>query len=140
MKFSNSVLFKQAHAMAKQVNQKGDDYRVTFGACLKLLRSVEGSKNGATHPLMEAFYIAFDLDSGILNYQGVITIHRHNGKVIKKGSVFYNYLKAQDFKQNAYNEFYIKTDNSQYNNALFLFLKLGGFTCTQDKMDLSTIY
>ena len=38
MKFSNSLLFKQAHAMAKQVNQIGDCYRITFGACLKLLK------------------------------------------------------------------------------------------------------
>ena len=141
MKFSLSELFKKAHAMAKQVIQKGDCYRATFGACLKLLLSVENSRKGTTNPLMEAFYIAFDLDSGILNYQGVITIHRHNGKAIKKGSVFYNYLKAQDFKQNVYNEFYIKIDNLQYNNALFLFLKLAGFTCIQYKMDdLSTIY
>ena len=136
-----SQLFKQAHAMARQVMQKGDCYRVTFGACLKILWSVKNSRKGATNPLMEAFYIAFDLDSGILNYQGVIVISRYNGKTIKKGSVFYNYLKAQDFKQNVYDEFYIKVDNLQYNNALFLFLKLAGFTCIQYEMDdLSTIY
>ena len=35
---TNSQLFKQAHAMTKQVNQIGDCYRVTFGACLKLLK------------------------------------------------------------------------------------------------------
>ena len=35
---TNSVLFKKAHAMTKQVNQKGDCYRITFGACLKLLK------------------------------------------------------------------------------------------------------
>ena len=141
MRISNSVLFKKAHAMVKQVIQKGDCYRATFGACLKLLLSVENSRKGATNPLMEAFYIAFDLDSGILNYQGVIVISRYNGKTIKKGSVFYNYLKAQDFKQNVYDEFYIKVDNLQYNNALFLFLKLAGFTCIQYEMDdLSTIY
>ena len=34
----NSQLFKKAHAMAKQVNQIGDCYRITFGACLKLLK------------------------------------------------------------------------------------------------------
>ena len=140
-KVVKSQLFKQAHAMTKQVIHKGDCYRITFGACLKLLLSVENSRKGATNPLMEAFYVAFDLDSGILNYQGVITISRYNGKTIKKGSVFYKYLKAQDFKQNIYDEFYIKVDNLQYNNALFLFLKLAGFTCIQYKMDdLSTIY
>ena len=137
---TNSQLFKQAHKLVKQVIQKGDCYRVTFGACLKLLLSVQNSRKGATNPLMEAFYIAFDLDSGVLNYQGVITISRYNGKTIKKGRLFYSYLKAQGFKQNIYGEFYIKVDNLQYNNALFLFLKLAGFTCTQDKIDLSTIY
>lgn len=35
---TNSQLFKQAHKMTKQVMQIGDDYRVTFGACLKLLK------------------------------------------------------------------------------------------------------
>ena len=38
MTISNSVLFKQAHAMTKQVIQKGDDYRATFGACLKAIQ------------------------------------------------------------------------------------------------------
>ena len=135
-----SQLFKQAHAMTKQVILKGDCYRTTFGACLKLLKSVQGSRKGATNLLMEAFYIAFDQDSGVLNYQGIITIHRYKGKTIKKGSEFYNYLKAQGFMQNVYNEFYVKIDNLQYNNALVLFLRLAGFSCTQDEMDLSTIY
>lgn len=137
---TNSQLFIQAHAMTKQVIQTGDNYQVTFGACLKMLKDAQGSKKGATNVLMEAFYIAFDFDSGVLNYQGIVTIHRHNGKTIKKGSVFYNYLKAQGFRQNVYDEFYIKVDNLQYNHALVLFLKLAGFTCTQDEMDLSTIY
>ena len=137
---TNSQLFKQAHAMTKQVIKSGDNYRVTFGACIKLLRSVNNSRKGATNILMEAFYIAFDLDSGVLNYQGIVVIHRHNGKTIKKGSVFYNYLKAQDFKQNVHGEFYVKVDNLQYNDALFLFLSLAGFSCSQCEMDLSTIY
>ena len=137
---NNSQLFKLAHTMTKQVIKTGDNYQVTFGACIKLLRSVNNSRKGATNILMEAFYIAFDMDSGVLNYQGIVVIHRHNGKTIKKGSVFYNYLKAQDFKQNVHGEFYIKVDNSQYNDALFLFLSLAGFSCSQCEMDLSTIY
>ena len=32
---SNSTIFKQAHTMTKQVIQLGDNYQVTFGACLK---------------------------------------------------------------------------------------------------------
>ena len=35
---NNSQLFKQAHAMTKQVIQAGDNYKVTFGACLKAIK------------------------------------------------------------------------------------------------------
>lgn len=38
MTISNAVLFKQAHAMTKQVIKNGDDYRVTFGACIKAIK------------------------------------------------------------------------------------------------------
>ena len=33
-----SVWFSIAHAMAKAIRKEGDDYKVTFGACLKLVR------------------------------------------------------------------------------------------------------
>lgn len=32
---TKSELFRKAHALTKKVIQKGDDYRVTFGAALK---------------------------------------------------------------------------------------------------------
>ena len=35
---TNSQLFKQAHAMTRATIQDGDDYRVTFGACLKAIK------------------------------------------------------------------------------------------------------
>ena len=35
---TNSQLFTKAHKLVKQVIQKGDCYRTTFGACLKLLK------------------------------------------------------------------------------------------------------
>ena len=35
---TNSQLFTEAHKLVKQVIKAGDDYRVTFGACLKLLK------------------------------------------------------------------------------------------------------
>lgn len=38
MTISNAVLFKQAHAMARATIQAGDDYRTTFGACLKAIK------------------------------------------------------------------------------------------------------
>ena len=34
---SNSINFKAAHAMTKQVIKAGDNYQVTFGACLKIV-------------------------------------------------------------------------------------------------------
>ena len=38
MTISNAVLFKQAHAMARETIQDGDCYRTTFGACLKAIK------------------------------------------------------------------------------------------------------
>ena len=36
---TNSQLFKQAHAMTKQVIKAGDNYQVTFGLCLKVIKA-----------------------------------------------------------------------------------------------------
>lgn len=36
---TNSQLFKLAHAMTKQVIKSGDNYQVTFGLCLKAIKS-----------------------------------------------------------------------------------------------------
>lgn len=36
---TNSQLFKQAHAMTKQVIKTGDNYQVTFGFCLKSIKA-----------------------------------------------------------------------------------------------------
>lgn len=36
---NNSQLFKQAHAMTKQVIQTGDNYNTTFGLCLKAIKA-----------------------------------------------------------------------------------------------------
>lgn len=36
---NNSSLFKQAHAMAKATHKPGENYQVTFGACLKLIKA-----------------------------------------------------------------------------------------------------
>lgn len=35
---TNSQLFKLAHAMTKQVIKTGDNYKVTFGLCLKVIK------------------------------------------------------------------------------------------------------
>ena len=36
---TNSQLFKQAHAMTKQVVKAGDNYQVTFGQCVKAIKA-----------------------------------------------------------------------------------------------------
>lgn len=36
---TNSQLFKLAHAMTKQVIKTGDNYKVTFGLCLKVIKA-----------------------------------------------------------------------------------------------------
>ena len=36
---TNSQLFKLAHAMTKQVIKTGDNYQVTFGLCLKVIKA-----------------------------------------------------------------------------------------------------
>lgn len=36
---TNSQLFKQAHAMTKQVIKTGDNYQTTFGLCLKAIKA-----------------------------------------------------------------------------------------------------
>lgn len=36
---TNSQIFKQAHAMVKRTIQQGDDYAVTFGACLRKIKA-----------------------------------------------------------------------------------------------------
>ena len=38
MTISNAALFKQAHAMTRATIQAGDDYRATFGACIKAIK------------------------------------------------------------------------------------------------------
>ena len=42
---SNAQLFKQAHAMTRATIQAGDDYRATFGLCLK---AIKADKQGVT--------------------------------------------------------------------------------------------
>ena len=37
---NKSRLFKQAHKLARKIIQAGDNYRVTFGACLKMIASM----------------------------------------------------------------------------------------------------
>lgn len=40
---NNSQLFKAAHTMTKQVIKQGDNYRVTFGLCLKAIKAEQAA-------------------------------------------------------------------------------------------------
>ena len=57
---TNSQLFTEAHKLVKQVIQKGDCYRITFGACLKLL------KEKATVIIKVAAKVLFSADGYIV--------------------------------------------------------------------------
>ena len=52
----NKTLFKQAHALAKQVHIKGDSYQVTFGLCLKQVMS-----NNDTQDAYKALSASYNL-------------------------------------------------------------------------------
>ena len=48
---TKSELFKAAHKMAKTVIKAGDNYSVTFGACIKLVLSWKGTLNAQQQEL-----------------------------------------------------------------------------------------
>ena len=43
---TNSQLFKLAHAMTKRVIKTGDNYQVTFGLCLKVIKADQLKNSG----------------------------------------------------------------------------------------------
>lgn len=54
---TNSQLFKQAHAMTKQVIKSGDNYQVTFGLCLKAIKAETKQVDFTTTIITIAFAI-----------------------------------------------------------------------------------
>lgn len=54
---TNSQLFKQAHAMTKQVIKAGDNYQVTFGLCLKAIKADAKQVNFTATIVIIAFAI-----------------------------------------------------------------------------------
>lgn len=64
---NKSELFKAAHKMTKEIIQAGDDYRVTFGACLSLVIA-ESKKPAITADSMMAAFKAESLNSAIKNW------------------------------------------------------------------------
>lgn len=86
---NKSQLFKAAHKLAKSVIKSGDNYRVTFGAAIKvvlakvatMLKTVEfaikkGALNRWTHGDMNRAYVAnFDYNGGF----GLVAELQNNG-------------------------------------------------------------
>lgn len=56
---NNSTLFKQAHAMTKQVIKQGDDYKTTFGLCLKAIKEKQSSQQLVNNNVVMLFAIVF---------------------------------------------------------------------------------
>lgn len=56
---NNSTLFKQAHAMTKQVIKQGDDYKTTFGLCLKAVKEKQSSQQLVKNNVVMLFVIVF---------------------------------------------------------------------------------
>ena len=54
---TNSQLFKLAHAMTKQVIKTGDNYQVTFGLCLKVIKAGTKQVNFTATIVIIAFAI-----------------------------------------------------------------------------------
>lgn len=58
---TRSDTFKAAHALARQTRRAGDDYRATFGLCLKHIIRVEALKGRL---------LALDLITGVKVWEG----------------------------------------------------------------------
>lgn len=56
---NNSTLFKQAHAMTKQVIKQGDCYKTTFGLCLKAIKEKQASQQLVKNNVVMLFVIVF---------------------------------------------------------------------------------
>lgn len=56
---NNSTLFKQAHAMTKQVIKQGDCYKTTFGLCLKAIKAKQVEQQTVKNNVVMLFAIVF---------------------------------------------------------------------------------
>ena len=77
---TNSQLFKQAHAMTKQVIKTGDNYQVTFGLCLKAIKAEQTIKIGFVATIV---IIAFAIVKSILDEaQATIKLPTKKGYIV----------------------------------------------------------
>ena len=82
---NNSQAFKLAHKMTKQVIQTGDNYQVTFGSCLKLIKADQ---------LKNAVNLSADLYRAQVNSKGA------NNKGVKLSDLINNEFAKMIIKRN----------------------------------------
>ena len=116
---NKSKLFKLAHKLTKKVIKAGDNYRVTFGACIKVVKAAyfgateatlkSWNKNGenrvyinfeVAHPLRKddtidakAGFVIINADYSV-NYENVAEEYRQ--RVINAAQAFATYQRFED--------------------------------------------
>lgn len=82
---TNSELFKRAHALTKKILRTGDNYRVTFGACLSFLRSTP-----RIEPMLANKYKKQSVNGWLMSEKldGVRAIWNGKQFVSREGNVF----------------------------------------------------
>ena len=75
---NNSQLFKQAHAMTKQVIKTGDNYQVTFGLCLKAIKA-DAKQTGFTATIV---IIAFAIIATMIKPVQAIKLPNKKGYIV----------------------------------------------------------
>ena len=76
---TNSQLFKQAHAMTKQVIKTGDNYQVTFGLCLKVIKDEQAIKIGFVATIV---IIAFAIIATMIKPAQTIKLPTKKGYIV----------------------------------------------------------
>ena len=76
---TNSQLFKQAHAMTKQVIKTGDNYQVTFGLCLKVVKDEQAIKIGFVATIV---IIAFAIIATMIKPAQTIKLPTKKGYIV----------------------------------------------------------
>ena len=115
-----SELFKSAHAMTKRIKQDSDDYRVTFGACLKELISILKSAEQQTHTKkLTASGIIYDcLNDIFISRKDVVAIRSIIVATIDKAKLENKIIKVSNFylALNLLNSFYDCKGYYMYND------------------------
>ena len=97
---TNSQLFKQAHAMTKQVIKTGDNYQVTFGLCLK---AIKAEANQAVVNNVNFLVVAVIVMSLVNNYPSIVS----EVKWILEVAFFFGVLFFNPFALMTYNGIYL---------------------------------